>query len=376
MRTRAAPSSILTSAVIASRYLSVWIAIVLLVLVALVIAPATLSRASFSAVLPLTSFLAIAALGQMLVVITGGIDLSVPGTMTLAAMVLVGVAGGSDDRLALAIVASLAVSSLVGLANGLLVGVLKFNALIVTLAIGQIVSGATIAYSARVANESAVPVSFSTWVTEQFLGVSWIFWVAVIATLLLVLFFRYTELGRKFQSVGANPLAAWVVGIRVNGYVIFAYVAASLLYGLGGMLLAGFIRSPSLGLGAPYLLGPIAAVVIGGASLTGGLASATSTWAAAFFLTLLSQMLRVLGLPSALQFVVFGAAIIGGMVISGDRIIAVVESVLRNTSGFKDVDVESDDVPGDDEALGPIRTDIPAPSAPMSEAQGGGPTTS
>ena len=376
MPTRVVPSSILTSAVIASRYISVWIAIVLLVLVALMIAPATLSRASFSAVLPLTSFLAIAALGQMLVIMTGGIDLSVPGIMTLAAMVIVGVAGGSDDRLALAIVASLAVSSLVGLANGLLVGVLKFNALIVTLAIGQIVSGATIAYAAGIANESAVPGRLSTWVINQFLAVSWIFWAAVIVTLLLVLFFRYTELGRKFQSVGANPLAAWIVGIRVNGYVIFAYVAASLLYGLGGILLAGFIRSPSLGLGAPYLLGPIAAVVIGGASLTGGQASAISTWGAAFFLTLLSQMLRVLGLPSALQFVVFGAAIIGGMVISGDRIITVVESLLRDTSEFKDADVEPGDVPGDDEDLEPIRTDNPAPSVPMSEAQDGGPTAS
>jgi len=158
--------------------------------------------------------------------------------------------------------------------------------------------------------------------------------------------------------------------------VIFAHVAASLLYGLGGLLLAGFIRSPSLDLGAPYLLGPIAAVVIGGASLTGGLASATSTWGAAFFLTLLSQMLRVLGLPSALQFVVFGAAIIGGMVISGDRIITVIESVLRNTSEFKDTDVEPGDAPGVDKALEPIETDNLASPTPKPETQEGGPMAS
>jgi len=191
-----------------------------------------------------------------------------------------------------------------------------------------------------------------------------------------MLFFRYTELGRKFQSVGANPLAAWIVGIRVNGYVIFAHVAASLLYGLGGILLAGFIRSPSLDLGAPYLLGPIAAVVIGGASLTGGLASAMSTWGAAFFLTLLSQMLRVLGLPSALQFVVFGAAIVGGMVISGDRIITVVESVLQNTSGFKDLDIGRGNIPEDDTADDSIGADNPESSAPMPETREGGPMAS
>ena len=70
-------------------------------------------------------------------------------------------------------------------------------------------------------------------------------------------------------------------------------------------------------------------MVIGGASLTGGLASATSTFAAAIFLTGLSQMLRIMGLPTALQFVVFGLVIIGGMLVSGDRIIRGVEQVLR-----------------------------------------------
>jgi ribose/xylose/arabinose/galactoside ABC-type transport system permease subunit len=76
-------------------------------------------------------------------------------------------------------------------------------------------------------------------------------------------------------------------------------------------------------------LGPIAAVVIGGASLTGGLASPLSTFAAALFLTGLNQMLRTMGLPTALQFVVFGVVIIGGMLVSGDRIVRGVEHLLR-----------------------------------------------
>ncbi|MDX1435923.1 MAG: ABC transporter permease [Anaerolineales bacterium] len=336
-------SSILTSAVIASRFIPVWIAIALLLVLILAIAPDTLSATSLTLVLPLTSFLAIAALGEMLVIMTGGIDLSVPGVMTLAAMVTVGVGSGSDDRLLLAIGAALGAASLVGLANGILVGVLKLNALIITLAVGQVVRGASIAYAALVANEASVPSNLSTWATSQFLSVGWIFWVGIAVTLLLSAFLRFTKFGRRFQSVGANPLAAWNVGIRVNGYVIFAYFAASLLYGLGGILLAGFIGSPTLGLGAPYLLGPIAAVVIGGASLTGGLASAISTWAAAFFLVLLSQMLRVLGLPTSLQFVVFGAAIIGGMVVSGDRIITVVEHLFQGTpAGSKGLDYADD----------------------------------
>jgi hypothetical protein len=113
------------------------------------------------------------------------------------------------------------------------------------------------------------------------------------------------------------------------------------------------------------MLGPIAAVVIGGASLTGGLASATSTWAAAFFLVLLSQMLRVLGLPSALQFVIFGAAIVGGMVVSGDRIITVVERLFQGLS----VEPKDVDFGRGDESLEPSNTGTLASPVPIPETQ-------
>lgn len=343
---------IFTSVVIASRYIPVWIANLLLIALALAIAPATLSSASFSALLPLTSFLAIVSLGQMLVIMTGGIDLSVPGVMTLDAILVVGVAGRADDRLGLAILVALVASGLIGLVNGLLIGVLKLNAVIVTLAVGQIIRGVAVANAARLSNGSPVPDLLSTWATDQFLGISWIFWAGIVVTFLLSLLLLYTEWGRRFQSVGANPLAAWIVGIRVNGYIAFAYIGAGLLYGLGGILLAGFLRTTSLSLGDPYLLAPIAAVVIGGASLTGGLASAISTWGAAFFLTLLSQMLRVLHLSSALQFVAFGIAIIGGMVISGDRIITIVEGLFRRISNPSAADGEQNDPSAGAQALG------------------------
>lgn len=328
---------LLTSIVISSRYLSVWVAIGLLLLTCLWIAPETLTRTSFTAVMPLTSFLALTALGQMLVVMTGGIDLSTPGIMTLAALMTVGIAGRSDELMPMALATALGVSLLIGMCSGILVGVLKLNPLIVTLAVGQIVNGAMLAYADRVANEASVPAGFAAWITTPFaFGLNNVESTAIGISLLLVLIFRYTQVGRKFQSVGANPTAAWILGLRVNGYVILAYMMAAFLYGLSGVLLAGFLQSPSLVLGVPYLLGPIATVMIGGASLSGGLASASSTWASAFFLTLLSQMLRVLGLPTSLQFVVFGIAIIGGMVISGDRIITLIENLMRNTGRLDD----------------------------------------
>lgn len=335
-----AQNSFLTSIIISSRYLSVWIALGMLLIAASWFAPETLTRTSFSAVLPLTSFLALAALGQMLVVMTGGIDLSTPGVMTLAAIMVVGVSGNQDERMPVALASALGVSLLLGLVSGVLVGVLKLNPLIVTLAMGQIIFGGALAYADNVPNEASVPPSFAEWINAPLLGLNNVVWSAAIVSLGLVLLFRFTEFGRKFQSVGANPHAAWILGLRVNGYVILAYMTAYFLYGMNGILLAGFLRSPSLVIGVPYLLGPIAAVVIGGASLNGGLANAISTWAAAFFLTLLSQMLRVLGLPTALQFAVFGIAIIGGMVISGDRIVTLIENSLMGITRFKGRDAE------------------------------------
>lgn len=322
-------SSLLTSIVVSSRYIPVWVANLLLITVILITTPATLSQTSFSTTLPLVAFLAIASLGQMLVVMTAGIDLSIPNVMTLAAMIVVGVGAGNDDRLLPAILVALGISMLIGFVNGFLVSILKLNPLIVTLAVSQIVRGYSIEYAATVANEASVPANLSSWATGQFLGISNIFWVAVVIAIAMTLLLRYTVAGRRFQSVGANPRAAHLVGIPIKLYVMAAYILAAMLYGVAGILLAGFIRSPTLGLGASYLLAPIAAAVIGGASLTGGLASVISTFAAAFFLTLLNQMLRIQGLSSALQFVAFGIAIIGGMIVSGDRIIKGVERLLR-----------------------------------------------
>jgi ribose transport system permease protein len=322
--------TLLSNALTASGFLPVWAATAALLAIAAFIAPETLSSDSLrSGVLPFMTFLAVAALGQMLVIMTGGIDLSIPGVIVLVANVVVGVSHGDDNRILIAVLVCIGWSALIGLVNGLLIGVAGLNPLIVTLAVGQIVVGITIGYARSIANESAVPPALSSWAIREFLGVSWLFWVGVFLTIALAIGLRYTTIGRRFQVVGANNRAAWVAGIPVQRYVVFAYVAAAMLYGGAGVLLAAFIRSPSIDLGDPYLLGPIAAVVIGGASLAGGVASVTSTWVAAFALTLLSQMLRVLGLTTAWQYVIYGAAIAAGLVISGDRIVGIVGALLQ-----------------------------------------------
>ena len=317
------------NAVVAARFLPVWLAFGALVIVAAIIAPRTIQNTSWAYVLPYMTILAIAALGQMLVVMHAGIDLSTPGVISLGGNLIVGVSLGQDHRLALGLLACLGLGAGVGLVNGILVGIVRLNPLIVTLAVGQIVAAYSLRYSRENTNSLSVPQALSSWAAEKPLGISSVFWTGAGITLALAILLRYTTAGRRFQAAGANPRAAWMAGLHVRTHIVFAYTAAGTLYAMAAILLAGIRINIDPAFGAGYLLAPIAAVVIAGAALSGGLASSTSTWVAALALTLLTQMLLILGLSTALQFIAFGAAIIVGMLISGDRVAALLGRVLR-----------------------------------------------
>lgn len=308
-------------ALAAAGFLPVWGMLVFLVALCALLVPDTLSSTSRSSLLPLATFLAVASLGQMLVVMTAGIDLSVPGVVTMASTLMLGVSHSADGHLLKAVVVILLASVAVGAVNGFLVSYCGFNALVTTIATGQIVLGLTVRYRSGLANESGVPPALASLASHELLGVTVLVWFGALLTLGVAALLARSVPGRRLQAVGANPEAARIVGMDVRRYTMVTYVLAAVLYAIAGVMLAAFVRTPTLEVGTPYLLGPIAAVVIAGASLSGGLASATSTWAAACALTLLTQMLLIAGLPSSLQYVVFGAAIAAGMVVSGDRIV-------------------------------------------------------
>jgi ribose transport system permease protein len=322
-------ANVVASALVAARFLPIWLAMAALIVVAALFAPNTLENTSWSYILPYGTILAIAAVGQMLVVMQAGIDLSTAGVISLCGNVLVGVSVGSNHGLTVGILVALGLGALVGLANGILVGIVRLNPLIVTLAVGQIV----FAYSTKYAREHTislqVPESLTSWASDKPLGISTVFWTGAALTLAVAFVLRYTAPGRRFQAVGANPRAAWMAGLRVRSHVVLAYTAAGALYAVAAILLAGVRVTIDPAFGAAYLLLPIAAVVLAGAALSGGLASATSTWVAAIALTFLTEMLLIFGLSAALQYVVAGAAIIVGMLVSGDRIASLLGRVLR-----------------------------------------------
>ncbi len=232
-------AQVVASALVAARFLPIWLAMASLLVVAALFAPSTIGNTSWSYILPYMTILAIAAVGQMLVVMQAGIDLSTAGVISLCGNVLVGVSVGSDHGLTVGILVALGLGAFVGFVNGVLVGIVRLNPLIVTLAVGEIV----FAYSTKYAREHTislqVPGSLASWAARKPLGVSAVFWTGVAIAIAVALLLRYTAAGRRFQAVGANPRAAWMSGLRVRTHVVFAYTAAGSLYAVAAILLAG-----------------------------------------------------------------------------------------------------------------------------------------
>jgi ribose transport system permease protein len=300
-----------------TRFTAIWIAMLGLIVFCAIVAPRSLLPSTFLAIIPLAAFLAIAAIGETLVLMARGIDLSIPAVVTLSSTIVLGFSGGHDEAFLVAICGALLFATLIGLINGILVSVFELNALIVTLAVGAITTGATLWYRGTLQQEARVPPGMADWGDARFLGINYAVWVVAALAVLLDVVLRKTTIGRRFSAVGANPRAAWSAGINVAAYQTAAFAAAAFLYGVAGILVSAFIRNPTLKVGEPYLLAPIAAAVLGGTAMSGGIGSMVAVAGAALFLTQLGQMLQMLGLSSALQFVIEGLAIALGMALSG-----------------------------------------------------------
>ena len=316
---RRPPRSAVTSgAPIQLRFLAIWIGLLVLVALGAVVAPRSLLPSTFLAIIPLAAFLTICSVGEALVIMSRGIDLSIPAVITLSSTVVLGISAGRDANLLAAIVGALLFAILIGAANGILISVFELNALIVTLAVGAMTSsGATLWYRDALPAEARVPPLMASSGDARLFGLNLSVWVAAALIVILTIVLRKTPMGRRFCAADANPRAAWVAGVNVCSHKLAAYVAAGLFYGIVGILLSAFIRNPTLRVGEPYLLAPIAAAVLGGTAISGGIGSMIAVSGAALFLTQLGQMLKMLGLSSALQYIIEGVAIAFGMALAG-----------------------------------------------------------
>ena len=298
------------------RFVAIWIALAALMLAGRIFLPQSVELSSLMSILPFAAFLACGTMGQTLVLMARGIDLSPPAIISLSSTVLLGVSGGHDDRMALAIIVALLAAVAVGLINGLLVAMLKLNALIVTLSTGAIVAGLTLWYRQSLAAESKVPELLADFGGSWFLGLPISFWIVAVLTVIITVLMKKTVIGRRFEAAGANPRAAYATGVEVTRYQAGSFVVAAFFYGVTAILLSAFIRNPTLEVGNPYLLGPIAAAVLGGTAISGGIGNMFAVAGASLFLMQLDHSLKMIGLATSYQLIIQGVAIAVGMWLS------------------------------------------------------------
>jgi ribose transport system permease protein len=272
------------------------------------LAPGTVSRSGLDSTLPFAGILAIAAVGQAIVVMMGGIDLSLPGMMTLSAMVTSQFAAENGDNIWLALLVVGGIAVLSGAINGVLVVVFEVTPLIATLAMNAALLGVASAYSGG--TPTSAPKRLTDFALAKTVGVSNTVWAAVVVVAIVGFIVSQTVWGRRLIAVGTNRRAARASGIRWRSISISGYVMAALCYSAAGVVLAGFVSSPRTDAGNPYLLPAIAAVVVGGTPLIGGKGTVIGAAVGAVFFSQLRQLVFALGAPSASQLLV-QASVIG-----------------------------------------------------------------
>ncbi len=277
-----------------------------------VLIPGYSSEFSVRAMLVLASLLAIASIGQTLVVIVGGIDLSIPFLIGFANVVSAQLYGeGMNFALVCAIV--LGIACLVGALNGAIAAALKLHPLIVTLGIGTIVQGSVLLWTGGFPSGSAPP-ALSEFVSiggsSGFLPVPWLVPCFVVLAALVIVALARTPYGRRVFALGSNPRAAPLALINPVLMWTLTFAVSAAFAALTGILLLGFTGSAYGEVGQPYLFQTIAAVVIGGTALVGGRGSYLGTVAGALVLTEINTLLIGLGLQPSLVQAVLGAVIV------------------------------------------------------------------
>lgn len=288
------------------------------VITGFVYGPAVLTSANFySSLLTLTLFLAILGLGQGAVILTGGLDLSMPWLITLAGVLLTGLTHGANAA-AWAVPAVLGVGLLVGAFNGVGVVMLGLPPIVVTLAANGLLQGLTLIYCngspqgwspsaiSEFTNGKLGPLSFAAWSVPVFLA-------------LALLLLHRTPFGRRVYAVGNSQVAAKLSGVRVGTTLIAVYCLSGLCSALVGLLLAGFSSQAFLGMGDPYLLPSIAVVVVGGALITGGRGHYLGVFGGALLLTALGTLLAGTTVPPAVRDIINGLVVLAAVITLRDR---------------------------------------------------------
>lgn len=274
--------------------------------------PASLNKNAIGSILALTSLLAISGAGQTMVVLTGsGIDLSAGSIMSLTAITSVFLMNGKDQNIVLCIVLSLVLGAFFGFCNGIGVTKIKLPSMIITYAMSNVITRIQYIITEGKPTGSAAP-SLSKALSHRMFGVfPMITFYCIILSVLLFLLLRHTKFGRRLYLVGDSASVAHYTGIANKRVVVLTYTLSGILYGLAGLIGAGYFTYVSCAMLDVYTMQGIVAVVIGGTVLTGGKGGYFGTIVGALFMVVLNNCLAVLNVKNSVQNVIMGLVIIG-----------------------------------------------------------------
>jgi ribose transport system permease protein len=253
--------------------------------------------------------LAILASCQTLTMLTGGIDLSVGTIATMAAFIVATQVGPHGTAIAITI--SMIPAVLIGLANGIGVGVFRVHPLIMTLGTSLIGTGCLQVYQRTViASGSEVPAGLAWLGTGLTYGIPNALLLFIPLAILVMFVLRRTGFGRLLYAVGDNERATRIAGVLYWQVILALYVLSGVIAGIAGLLYVGLIKAPSLSLAEPLLLPSVAAAVIGGTSIFGGRGGYAGTIVGALILTVLTTLLTILQMPEGSRRILFGLIIL------------------------------------------------------------------
>jgi ribose transport system permease protein len=298
--------------------LAVFALSVVLILCSRFISPALGSWDQVLTVLTLASFLIVISFGQGLVILIGGLDLSIPALITLGGVLTTVWVGSENAGVWYMLPLILVVCAVVGAVSGVGVVWLNIPPFIMTMATSIVVASVALGYTSgtpRGGSPAVLLWLMKTW----FLGVPVVIYFTVAFVLFGWLLQSFTATGRRLYALGTNREAARIAGVAVARLELLPYAISAACSGFAGMMLVGYSNGATLRMGDSYMLPSIAAVVIGGSSILGGSGTFIGTVGGAILLTTLGTVISAIGLDEGWRTVIEGGIIVAALlVLRGD----------------------------------------------------------
>jgi ribose/xylose/arabinose/galactoside ABC-type transport system permease subunit len=288
------------------------VALLVLLLVGAELAPRTMSVSVWVAMMPFVAVLGFVALGQHLVIQQKGFDLSVAGSVSVAGVIVTALPGEGGLTTAQCILLALVVGTAAGGLGGLAITGLRASPIVATIGVNALLLGLALRVSRG--TSATAPRSLIDFANSRVFGIPTIFLLLVAATVLTAFVLNQTSVGRRFVATGTSLRAARILAIPVNVYRTMTYAMAGLFFTMAGVMLAGYLNTPSVFSGNPYMLTSVAAFIVGGNTLGGDKrTSVLATIAGVIFLTYLDQVLVSLGFPQSAQSIIQAVIVFAGV---------------------------------------------------------------